>query len=195
MRTNAEVLSVFPSALGWFAVQAAGSALKQLSFAHESPDAALRSLDAKVAASATVGDWNPKLIQRLQAFAEGARDSLLDLELNLGPQTEFQRAVVEKCRKIGYGKVMTYGELAMAAGYPRAARAVGSVMRTNRIPLVVPCHRVIASGGGTGGYSAGEGIRMKLRLLELEGSRERVRIADGSSPTSKRRRTQKTVAL
>ena len=195
MRTKAEVLSVFPSALGWFAVQAAGSALKQLSFGHESPDAALRSLDAKVAASATVGDWNPKIVKRLQAFAQGVPDSLVDLELELGPQTEFQRAVVEECRKLGYGKVLTYGELAMAAGYPRAARAVGSVMRTNRIPLVVPCHRVIASGGAMGGYSAGEGIRMKLRLLELEGSRERGRVADRSRPASKRPRIQRTVVL
>lgn len=166
---SADTLSVFPSALGWIAVQGGGDALKQLSFGHASPDAALRSLDPKLAASAGIGSWNPRIVNRLQAFAEGAPDAFLDLEIDLGPQTPFQRAVVAECRQIGYGKALTYGELALAAGYPRAARAVGNCMRTNRIPLVVPCHRVIASGGGAGGYSAGEGVRMKLRLLELEG--------------------------
>lgn len=168
MAAATDVLAVFPSALGWMAVQGCGSTLKQLVFGHESPDAALRRLEGSLALSGRVGSWNPRLVKRLQAYAEGARDEFLDVELDLGPQTRFQRAVVETCRKIGFGRVMTYGELAQSAGYPRAARAVGNVMRTNRIPLIVPCHRVVGSGGASGGYSAAEGVRMKLRLLELE---------------------------
>ena len=83
----------------------------------------------------------------------------------------FARRVVELCRRIPYGQTLTYGELAAQAGSPRAARAVGNVMRTNRCPLVVPCHRVVPSGSGLGGYSAPGGVRAKLRLLELEGNR------------------------
>jgi len=169
MGRGADRLVIFPSSLGWIALQGAGVTLKQLSFGRPTPDAALGQLDPALAAGAVVARWNPELVKRLQAYAEGARDAFLDVKLDLGPQTEFQRRVVARCRAIGYGKVMTYGELALAAGSPRAARAVGSVMRTNRVPLIVPCHRVVASGGGMGGYSAGEGVRMKLRLLELEG--------------------------
>ena len=169
MGRGADRLVIFPSSLGWIALQGAGVTLKQLSFGRPTPDAALGQLDPALAAGAVVARWNPELVKRLQAYAEGARDAFLDVKLDLGPQTEFQRRVVARCRAIGYGKVMTYGELALAAGSPRAARAVGSVMRTNRVPLIVPCHRVVASGGGMGGYYAGEGVRMKLRLLELEG--------------------------
>jgi methylated-DNA-[protein]-cysteine S-methyltransferase len=169
MGRDADCLVIFPSSLGWIALQGRGAALKQLSFGQPSPDAALGRLDPMLAAGASVARWNPELIERLQAYADGARDDFRNVQLDLGPQTEFQRRVVARCRAIGYGDVMTYGELALAAGSPRAARAVGNVMRTNRIPLIVPCHRVIGSGGGMCGYSAGEGVRMKLRLLELEG--------------------------
>lgn len=168
MNRAADRLAVFPSALGWIAIQTRGRTLIQLSFGLASPDKALAALDPKLAAGATVGEASSPLGKRLQAYAEGEVDDFLDVELEPGAQTEFQRRVVAKCRRIAYGQVMTYGELAQAAGFPRAARAVGSTMRTNRTPLVVPCHRVVASSGKPGGYSAGEGVRMKLRLLELE---------------------------
>jgi methylated-DNA-[protein]-cysteine S-methyltransferase len=63
---------------------------------------------------------------------------------------------------------MSYGELAAKAGYPRAARAVGSVMSSNRFPIVIPCHRVVAAGEKPGGYTSPQGVGMKLRLLALE---------------------------
>lgn len=68
--------------------------------------------------------------------------------------------------KVGWGQVTTYGELAAAVGTPDAARAVGEVMATNPIPLVVPCHRVLASRGAIGGF--GGGVEMKRALLALE---------------------------
>ncbi|HEX5442453.1 MAG TPA: methylated-DNA--[protein]-cysteine S-methyltransferase [Pirellulales bacterium] len=113
------------------------------------------------------------LVARLQAYARGGQDDFLDVELDLGPQTAFQRRVIDCCRRIPLGQTLTYGALAEQVGHPRAARAVGNCMRTNRIPLLVPCHRVIGSGGTMRGYSAGEGIRMKLRLLEMEASGRR----------------------
>jgi len=85
--------------------------------------------------------------------------------------TDFQRRVHEACAAIPYGSTMTYGELAAKVGHPGAARAVGQVMATNPVPLVHPCHRVLASGGGLGGF--GGGLPMKRRLLELEGIRPR----------------------
>lgn len=181
MAAGADVLVVFPSALGWMALQGGGSTLKQLVFGHKSPAAALHDLDPAIARSASVGSWNPRLVKRLQAYAEGARDQFLDVEIDLGPQTDFQRAVVENCRNIGYGQVMTYGELAKAAGRPRAARAVGNIMRNMRISLVVPCHRVVGSAKARGSDCPGEERRGKLRRLEEQGAKPRSR---GQAPES-----------
>jgi methylated-DNA-[protein]-cysteine S-methyltransferase len=108
------------------------------------------------------------LVQRLSAYAEGRADTFLDVSLDLSHLTDFQREVVTLCRHIGYGKTLSYAELAARAGSPRAARAVGNVMRTNRFPLLVPCHRVVGSAGALGGYSAPDGLRMKERLLRME---------------------------
>lgn len=79
--------------------------------------------------------------------------------------TEFQQAVWRAMRRIPYGETRAYGELASMAGYPRAARAVGSACNRNKLPIVVPCHRVVASNG-IGGYEFG--IEAKKKLLELE---------------------------
>ncbi len=87
-------------------------------------------------------------------------------KLDLTSCTPFQRKVYIALRRVPAGKVITYGELAKRAGYPGAARAVGNAMKKNRLPLVIPCHRVVPSTGGIGEYSQGK--RWKKMLLELE---------------------------
>jgi methylated-DNA-[protein]-cysteine S-methyltransferase len=82
----------------------------------------------------------------------------------------FQRRVLRVALRIPYGRVTTYGEIAAAIGSPRAARAVGRALGANPIPLVVPCHRVIAGDGGLGGYSAAGGVIVKRKLLLMEGA-------------------------
>ena len=78
-------------------------------------------------------------------------------------------AVIKNCRRIGWGETLTYGQLAEAAGSPRAARAVGTVMSGNRFPIIVPCHRVVSSTGNRfGGFTAPGGVPMKKRMLKLE---------------------------
>ncbi|MEX1224432.1 MAG: MGMT family protein, partial [Pirellulales bacterium] len=74
------------------------------------------------------------------------------------------------CRRIPIGQTMSYAELAAVAGSPGAARAVGNIMAGNRVPIIVPCHRVVGSGGSLGGYSSSGGLRTKRRLLSLEAS-------------------------
>ncbi|MDQ4131575.1 MAG: methylated-DNA--[protein]-cysteine S-methyltransferase, partial [Actinomycetota bacterium] len=81
----------------------------------------------------------------------------------------FTRRVLEAATGIPYGRVATYGQVAAAAGSPRAARAAGRALASNPVPIVVPCHRVIPAVGGVGGYAGG--ADMKARLLELEGAR------------------------
>ena len=87
---------------------------------------------------------------------------------------DFRRRVLDACAAIPRGEVRTYGELAAECGSPRAARAVGSAMATNPVPLVVPCHRVVRGDGAVGQYSAG-GPEQKIRMLEAEG----VDVVDG----------------
>jgi methylated-DNA-[protein]-cysteine S-methyltransferase len=109
-------------------------------------------------------DW----IGRLQEFAAGRAADLSVLRLNLRYLTDFGRRVIEACRNVSWGETASYRELALAVGSPAASRAVGGVMARNRHPLVIPCHRIIASNGALVGFSAPEGTRMKQRLLENE---------------------------
>jgi len=161
-------LHVFPTALGWMAIVGAGKTLRGLTFGHASPEAAIDALPSQVVLVAKSAHWNRPLARRLRAYAAGARDDFRDVEVDPHGLTEFRRRVLRCCRRIPYGKTLTYAQLAAKAGSPRAARAVGRCMAANPVPLVVPCHRVVAANGGLGGYSAPGGIRLKQRLLELE---------------------------
>lgn len=107
------------------------------------------------------------VVARVHAFLEGAAVELSDVPLDLEPLSHFQRAVTTALRGVPRGEVVTYTELALLAGRPRAQRAAGSVCAGNPFMFLVPCHRVIAANG-IGGYgSAGRGI--KRRLLAMEG--------------------------
>ncbi len=113
-------------------------------------------------------DWFPELRRRLEAYSRGEPQDFRDVEVLYGKLTQFQKRVIAKTRLIPYGQTMTYGRLAERAGAPRAARAVGSVMAANRFPIIIPCHRVVASGGKLGGFSAPQGTDLKELMLKLE---------------------------
>jgi methylated-DNA-[protein]-cysteine S-methyltransferase len=107
-------------------------------------------------------------IERLRALLAGDDVDFADVELDLDGVPDFDRQVYALVRALPRGVTATYGEIASRAGAPGAAQAVGQVMGHNRFPLVVPCHRVVAAGGGNGGFSAPGGVDTKLRLLALE---------------------------
>jgi AraC family transcriptional regulator of adaptative response/methylated-DNA-[protein]-cysteine methyltransferase len=109
------------------------------------------------------------LRQQLDEYFERKRTAF-DIPLAY-PGTDFQRRVWQALRDIPYGRTRSYSEVARTIGKPGAARAVGGANGSNRIAIIIPCHRVIAAGGGPGGY--GGGLWRKLRLLELERNRER----------------------
>jgi methylated-DNA-[protein]-cysteine S-methyltransferase len=109
----------------------------------------------------------PALLELVEAYFAGRRVAFDEVELELDWCTPFQRAVAEALRRIPYGETVTYGELAIAAGYPNAHRAVGTFCAANRFPLVLPCHRVV-SAAGIGSYGS-LGSDYKRRLLALEG--------------------------
>lgn len=131
----------------------------------------LRRISADEADSPDSSDSSESLVGRLRAYAAGQPVDFHDVAIDLGPQSDFQRRVVRCCRRIAYGKTATYGQLARLAGSPGAARAVGQVMAANRVPIIVPCHRVVAADGSLGGFSAPGGVELKRRLLELEQKR------------------------
>jgi methylated-DNA-[protein]-cysteine S-methyltransferase len=109
----------------------------------------------------------PDLVRRIHTFFAGETVSFADVELDLEWCTPFQHAVATALRRVPWGEVVSYGELAERAGYPRAGRAAGSFCASNRFFLLVPCHRVVAADG-IGSYGSA-GVAFKQRLLRLEG--------------------------
>jgi methylated-DNA-[protein]-cysteine S-methyltransferase len=166
-------LSLFETDLGWFGVWGADGKVVSLCFGHVSADEVRRDGDRSPSNDAQFGtalrrDWAPALRRRLVQFASGARVDFSNVDVSLPPLSEFQRQVVMALRRVRYGQTVSYGRLAELAGYPGAARAVGSVMAANRVPIIIPCHRVVAAGNRLGGFSSPLGVQMKRQLLDLE---------------------------
>jgi methylated-DNA-[protein]-cysteine S-methyltransferase len=108
---------------------------------------------------------------QLREYFAGRRTEF-DLPLALDG-TPFQRTVWRKLQEVPYGETVSYGELARRVGNPKASRAVGSANGANRIPIVIPCHRVIASGGKLGGFGGGLPVKEALLALEKTSARNR----------------------
>jgi methylated-DNA-[protein]-cysteine S-methyltransferase len=114
-------------------------------------------------------DDRAPVLRQIAEYAAGKRrrfETALDWTLAGGSRFAFRRRVLGELAKVRFGHTLSYGELARRAGSPGAARAVGGVMAKNPIPLVVPCHRVLAAGGKIGGFTGGLGL--KRALLDLE---------------------------
>lgn len=117
--------------------------------------------------SPTVHSW----AERLASYLSGVPDDFKDIPLDFRGFTEFRRSVTETARTIPYGKTVSYRGLAVMGGKATAVRAAAGVMRQNPWPIVVPCHRVIASDGSIGGYCgavSGRWVHLKKWLLSLE---------------------------
>jgi methylated-DNA-[protein]-cysteine S-methyltransferase len=161
-------LIVFRSELGWMGIAGSDRTVERLYMGHDSADEVRARLARDCGDGWSEHNWWPELRSRLTEYAAGSRDDFRDIKVGADGLTAFGKRVVAALRRIGYGKRISYGELAEKAGAPGAARAVGTVMSHNRVPLIVPCHRVIAAGGKLGGFSAPQGLSLKRRLLELE---------------------------
>lgn len=106
--------------------------------------------------------------QQVVAYLDG-REEGFDLVVDLSALSEFHRQVLLATSEVPRGQVTTYGEIARRIGRPQSARAVGQALGHNPVPIVIPCHRVVAADGSLGGYSGGGGLRSKAHLLHLEG--------------------------
>ncbi len=108
--------------------------------------------------------------QQILDYLAGARREF-ELPLDWSSITGFQSDVLHLTNEIPYGEVLTYGGIARTLGKPAASRAVGGALSRNPIPILIPCHRVVAASGALTGYSAADGITTKATLLKLEGHR------------------------
>lgn len=179
---NLVQLAAFNTRLGWFGVVHNGSVLVGLKFGFATRRQLVdRFTDSLDRAGRT--DWvSPKIDapydgfsnqehfwqQRFVEYADGKRVCFDDVEIDDVGRTVFQARVLKVCRAIPYGSTMAYGKLASQSGFPNAARAVGSAMKSNRFPIIIPCHRVVASNG-IGRFSASDGTSTKRKLLAMEG--------------------------
>ncbi len=114
---------------------------------------------------------------RITKLLSGVRDDLRSIAIDIIAVPPFHRRVYAVTRNILPGQTRTYGEIAAELGEPGAARAVGAALGANPIPVIVPCHRVLAAGGRSGGFTAPGGVKTKFRLLTIEKARI------GNSPT------------
>jgi len=138
------------------------------------------SRDAKVIERRAAQGVQQDVIDQLLEFTKGKRrEFTLDLDLRA---TDFQLAVYQHVAKIGYGETQSYSDIANAIDKPKAVRAVGAANGANPIPLIIPCHRVIARGGALQGYAGG--LKLKARLLAMESTdSSRSRTTAGPSRT------------
>ncbi|MDP8912963.1 MAG: methylated-DNA--[protein]-cysteine S-methyltransferase [Pseudomonadota bacterium] len=110
-------------------------------------------------------------VEAVVRLLSGKAEDFSGLALDMEDLPAFDRSVLEETRRIPCGETRTYGEIAFALASPGAARAVGRALGRNPLPIIIPCHRVLAASGRSGGFSAPGGASTKLRILEIEGAR------------------------
>ena len=164
----------FPTNLGWMVIAGYKKKVNWLSFGYETRKEStemwnVSKYNADLVASSRCHNWNPELVEQLTAYASGVPVSFESVKTNSEVDCEsFSGKVLQRCQKIPYGHCLTYQQLAEKVKRPRAARAVGNVMSRNRVPIIIPCHRVIAAHGRLGGFSMPKGLEMKRKLLGME---------------------------
>ncbi|MFO0990422.1 MAG: methylated-DNA--[protein]-cysteine S-methyltransferase [Hyphomicrobiales bacterium] len=169
---NDVAYALFDTAIGRCAIVWGEAGIKALSLP-EKNEARMRARIGRNFPDATETAPPPVVqaaIDRIHALLDGGHDDLKDLVLDMDGQPAFHIRVYELARAISPGETKTYGEIAETLGDKTLSRAVGQALGRNPWPIVVPCHRVLAANGGTGGFSADGGVDTKMRMLTIEGA-------------------------
>ena len=172
----------FRTKLGWMGVASDGQSLQKLVFGCATRNEAATRFDLARSQICKPNTIERGWIDSLNLYSAGEPCELKKIPIDLSGKTEFQLAVIQQCVNIPPGTTLSYGEVAELAGSPKAARAVGTVMKQNSTPLIVPCHRVV-SASGLGGFNNPRGLSMKLKLLALEGNRKFQQQFEACSPS------------
>jgi methylated-DNA-[protein]-cysteine S-methyltransferase len=174
-RRAAEGYAIFETAIGPCGVAWSSRGLVSVQLPEETAEATRARLWERItlpddAVSMTPPPAVKAAIERIIRHLTGDDGGLDNIALDLEGVPPFHRKVYEAARRITRGEVRSYGDLASDAGSPSGARAVGQAMAKNPLPIVVPCHRVIAAGGKPGGFTSPGGLDTKARLLAIEGA-------------------------
>jgi methylated-DNA-[protein]-cysteine S-methyltransferase len=167
--------SVFDTPLGKCGIAWSEQGITHLQLPEENAAETLRKIaersDAKAARDGAAPSWVTEAIQVIATHLGGAPQDMRALRLDLSALPPFYARVYDESRAVGPGETIGYAELAKRAGSPKGSRAVGQAMAKNPVPVIVPCHRVLAAGGKPGGFSAYGGEETKRKILALEGVR------------------------
>jgi len=156
---------VFDTEFGCMAIAATEEGLAALALPCASEVDTLFQLGNRMETAQCTDNLMPELVALLKRYFKGERIHF-EVKLDLSPSTDFQRRIWQAARHIPCGETRSYGWVAAQAGNPKAARAAGNAIGRNPIPVIIPCHRVIAGDGSIGGFSSG--LDIKRRLLALE---------------------------
>ena len=160
---------VFETPLGWMGAAATSDALRRTTLPQATPERCVPLLGPAADAPARVPERFVALAEKLTRYFTGAPITFDEELIDVDDAAPFLRAAWNACRSIPFGETRTYRWLASQAGSPSASRAAGQSMARNRLPIIVPCHRVIASDGSLGGFGSGASqLDLKRRLLRLE---------------------------
>jgi methylated-DNA-[protein]-cysteine S-methyltransferase len=163
--------TVFDTALGPFGLAWRERGIVRMLLPQRDVKAMERRLAAHFDATQTPPPAIERLIEDVRRYSAGERVCFDDTAVDLGGVDAFRLSVYAAARAIPFGATRTYGDLARAIGSPNAAREVGQALGQNPVPVIIPCHRILAAGGRIGGFSAPGGSVTKERLLALEGLR------------------------
>jgi methylated-DNA-[protein]-cysteine S-methyltransferase len=172
--------SLFETALGWIGIVWNDRGVTRLFLPGHDRAAMERRLSRHAGASGTPAEqaskapppqWVVDLIRSIERYAAGQEIDFSDAPVDLSGLDAFRLAIYDAARKLKFGETSTYGELAVRAGHAGLARETGQALGANPVPLIVPCHRILAAGGRIGGFSAPGGSTTKEKMLALEGVR------------------------
>jgi methylated-DNA-[protein]-cysteine S-methyltransferase len=166
---------LFETPLGWMGIAWSDLGVTRVLTPQRDPQDCERRLTRFAGGETHAGDTTalPKeiadAVALLTQYAAGETIDFSCVKVDLEGVEQFRLDIYDAARKLKFGETVTYGQLATAAGHPGEARDTGQALGANPVPIVVPCHRILAAGGKIGGFSAPGGSRTKERLLALEG--------------------------
>ena len=160
-----EYMSLYETKLGVGAVVATEKGVSTVQLPHAGSATFINQLKQNAGESSQLTE---QVALRLKSYFKGEPQVFDIIPVDLSALTEFRARILQLIRAIPYGEIRSYGDVAVMAGVPRAARAIGGAMAANPLPVIIPCHRIVAANGRLTGYSAPGGLDMKRILLRME---------------------------